>query len=327
MRKAFIVGVNYYKNENIPSLNGCVNDAYEVKRVLNRDSDGTINFEVLFHVATDASTSISRGQLKEGIIEVFEGRPEVALFYYSGHGYIENTGGYLVTSECKGGDDGFSMNDLLQIANSSKALNKIIILDCCHSGIVGKNSPNEDNSKLSEGMTILTASSETQYAMEKHGSGVFTSLLVDALEGAAANLLGEITPGSVYAHIDKSLGAFGQRPIFKTNVVQFVSLRKAQAPISLDDLKRLIKLFPIKSEDFELDPTYEPERSGNESKEIPLPIEDHVEDFKVLQKYNRLNLVVPVTAPHMWHAAMQSKSCKLTVLGEFYWDLVKNERI
>lgn len=327
MRKAFIVGINYYESPNVSSLNGCVNDAYEVKRVLNRDSDGTINCEVLFNVATDAKTAISRSALKAGINELFEGKPEVAIFYYSGHGYIENTGGYMVTSECKTGDDGLSMNELLQIANDSGALNKIIILDCCHSGIAGNKSPNDDKSTLSEGMTILTASSSTQYAMEKHGSGVFTSLLVDALEGAAANLMGEITPGSVYAHIDKSLGSFGQRPIFKTNVVKFVSLRKVQPAISIDDLMLMTTLFPIKSEDFILDPSYEPERSGNESEDTPLPIEEHIEKFKILQKYNRLNLVVPVDAPHMWHAAMESKSCKLTVLGEFYWGLVNNGRI
>jgi len=36
--------------------------------------------------------------------------------------------------------------------------------------------------------------------------GVFTGLLVDALSGGAANLVGDVTPGSVYAHIDQSLG-------------------------------------------------------------------------------------------------------------------------
>ncbi len=34
------------------------------------------------------------------------------------------------------------------------------------------------------------------------------------------------------------------------------------------------------------------------------------------------NLVVPVDAPHMWHAAMNSKACRLTVLGEHYRRLV-----
>ena len=49
--------------------------------------------------------------------------------------------------------------------------------------------------------------------------------------------------------------------------------------------------------------------------------------FKILQKYNRINLVVPVDAEHMYFAAMNSKSCKLTILGEHYWKLVNKEQI
>jgi hypothetical protein len=50
--------------------------------------------------------------------------------------------------------------------------------------------------------------------------------------------------------------------------------------------------------------------------------------FAILQKFNRVNLVVPGQgAPHMWHAAMESKTCKLTVLGEHYRRLVSSGRI
>ena len=44
--------------------------------------------------------------------------------------------------------------------------------------------------------------------------------------------------------------------------------------------------------------------------------------FAVLQSYVRVNLVVPVDAPHMWHAAWYEKKCELTKLGRFYWNLV-----
>ena len=74
--------------------------------------------------------------------------------------------------------------------------------------------------------------------------------------------------------------------MFKTNVKNFVSLRKVQPPIP-----------------------------------------ENMRKFAVLQRYNRLNLGVPVGAPHMWHAAMQSKTCKLTVLGKHYRRLVERQRI
>jgi hypothetical protein len=319
MRKALVVGIDYYEKENVSRLYGCVNDAYSIKTVLDRHSDGTVNFGTRIETATDNSNQISRKDLKNYVQELFADDNEIALFYFSGHGYIESTGGYLITSECEEGDDGFPMNELLQIANDSKSRNKIIILDCCHAGIAGNSSRTEDKAILKDGITILTASSPEQYAMEENGSGVFTTLFVDAMNGSAANLVGDITPGSIYAHIDQSLGPWEQRPIFKTNVKSFTTLRKVQPPIALADLKQIVELFPNKGQEFTLDPTYE--------LDSPNPVDDNVEKFRILQKYNRVNLVVPVGEDHMYYAAMNSKSCKLTILGEHYWNLVSNGRI
>ncbi len=60
---------------------------------------------------------------------------------------------------------------------------------------------------------------------------------------------------------------------------------------------------------------------------IPPPNPENTQKFALLQRYARVNLVVPVDAPHMWHAAMSSKSCKLTVLGEHYRRLVERGKI
>jgi hypothetical protein len=317
MRKALIIGIDYY--DSCPRLRGCVNDAFAMKNVLERDSDGVLNFGVKLMTASDASTSISRRDLKEQVSKLFSDDVEIAFFYFSGHGYIESTGGYIIASDCKYGDDGFPMDELLTLANTSKAKNKVIVLDCCHSGAVGSPVLTESKALLTEGLTILTASAENQYSMESEGSGVFTSLFVDALNGSAANLVGDITPGSVYAHIDQSLGPWEQRPIFKTNVRKFISLRKVQSPIALQDLKRLTELFPTPDHIFDLDPTFEPTSQTS--------IDSKTELFAVLQKYNRINLVKPTDEEHMYFAAMNSKSCRLTVLGVHYWNLVHKNRI
>ena len=225
------------------------------------------------------------------------------------------------------GDDGLSLNEVMTLANQSSAKNKVIILDSCHSGAAGSNTLIPKVAELAEGLTILTASTMEQSAFEKPGggAGVFTDLLVDALHGAAANLVGDITPGSIYAHVDQSLGPWAQRPVFKTNVKTFVSLRKANPPIALEDLQSLPRLFSTPDYELPLDPTYEPERSTDERNDplIPDPDPSNTADFRVLQNCVRVNLVRPVGAPHMWHAAMESKSCELTVLGQHYWNLVK----
>lgn len=323
MKKALIVGLNYY--EKLNQLYGCVNDAYAVNQVLERHMNGELNFDTKQVTAVDASSAITRKQLKEDIRKLFEDECKIALFYFAGHGHVEDTGGYLLTSECADGDDGLPLQEILDIANASKAINKIIVLDSCHSGVAGSSRALGDKSLLTEGMTILTASTEGQYAHEENGSGVFTSLFVDALNGGAANLLGDITPGSIYAHIDQSLSLWEQRPVFKTNIRAFTSLRKVSPPIQLAELRQIKDLFETASSEIALDPSFEPQPPAPNHGIEPDP--NNTRKFAILQKLNRLNLVKPVGEEHMYFAAMNSKSCKLTVLGEHYWKLIQNNRI
>lgn len=325
MRKALIVGIDHY--DSIQSLSGCVTDAHSVKSVLERHADGTINFPTPKTLTGTGSVDrVDKSALKAAVRELFADDSDIALFYFAGHGYIEDTGGFLCGSDCLTGDDGLSLAELMTLAGQSAARNKVIILDSCHSGIAGGRPETQAIAEIKEGMTILTASTAEQYAMEVTGggAGVFTSLLVDALGGAAANLVGEVTPGSVYAHIDQSLGPWAQRPVFKTNVKTFVSLRRATAPIPLEDLQALATHFPRADFEFALDPAYEPERSPEQRADasIPPPDAQKTAIFSTLQRYAKVNLVRPVGAPHMWHAAMQGKSCELTVLGEHYRNLV-----
>lgn len=325
MKKALVVGINYYENDNVDLLYGCVNDAHSVKAMLDRHADGAVNFGVKLLVGTSQQQLVSRKELRNAIEELFVDECEIALLYFAGHGYIESTGGYLCPSDCDSGNDGIPLSDIITFANNSPARNKIVILDSCHSGAAGT-SPISAISELSEGLTILTASTASQYANEEDGSGIFTSLLVDALGGAASNLVGDITPGAIYAHIDQSLGPWTQRPVFKTNVKSFVSLRKVQPELQLSDLRKIAELFPEPGFEFNLDLSFEPER--NETQELEyksFPPDPHnTEIFSILQKYYRVNLIIPNNAPHMWHAAVQSKSCSLTVLGEHYRRLVSS---
>ncbi len=58
MRKALVIGIDHY--ETITPLFGCVNDAHSVKSVLDRYSDGTINFDVKLLSGTGPADAISR---------------------------------------------------------------------------------------------------------------------------------------------------------------------------------------------------------------------------------------------------------------------------
>ncbi len=322
MRKALVVGIDKY--ENCP-LNGCCNDAEAMKEILSHHEDGSPNFNV--RIEKNIRT---KGELRRCIKECFADDADVALFYYSGHGYIDSTGGYLVTPDYSEEDYGVSLQEILDIANRSLCKNKLIILDSCHSGFMGAiNTSNQNTAVISEGVTILTASRSTQTSVEINGQGLFTSLLLEALSGGAADITGHITPGGVYAYIDKALGAWFQRPVFKTNITRFVSLRSVVPQVDLKVIRKLSEYFCDEDMGFPLDPSFEPTNALNVKHEIikPYANSDNVKVFSDLQKLEGIGLVVPVGEEHMYYAAMNSKSCVLTSIGKQYWRLVKKDLI
>ncbi|MXV14808.1 caspase family protein [Hufsiella ginkgonis] len=322
MKKALIVGINNYPRA---PLNGCINDAAEVSSYLKTHGDGSPNFAV--KLETDVPT---KAKLKALIEELFKGDSEAALLYFSGHGYTDATGGYLVTPDFERYDEGVSMDAILVLANKSVIRNKVIILDCCHSGAFGTPATlGQVITQIGSGVTILTACRDNEPSMERDGHGIFTRLLLHALSGGAADLTGHITPGSVYAHIDQALGEWGQRPVFKTNVSQFISLRKINPPIPLDVLRRLTEYFTAPQDKFALDPSFEKTNVKDATPHItkPYATPENVRRFGELQQLEGVGLVVPNDTRHMFFAAMESKSCSLTALGHHYWNLVKAEKI
>ena len=140
MRRALLIGINNYPTA---PLAGCVRDATELSSVLERNGDGSPNFSC--KLLTDPPVSLTKGFLKSQIKELFEGEVDVALLYFSGHGYINSIGGYIVTPDHSEYDEGVSMDEVLILANKSKAKDKIIILDCCHSGHIGTPSTSGDS--------------------------------------------------------------------------------------------------------------------------------------------------------------------------------------
>jgi hypothetical protein len=214
------------------------------------------------------------------------------------------------------------MAEVLILANAATDRIKeiVIILDCCHSGSMGANVLSDSQQTLiREGVSILTASRTSQYAMETGGAGVFTSLIHDALDGGAADALGNVTAASIYGYSDQALGAWDQRPLFKSHVSKLLPIRKCKPKASLGTIRKLTQYFPNPHEHLQLDPTFEPdENHGHKENE---------EIFKNLQRLRAAGLVEPVGEEHMYYAAINSKQCKLTALGRFYWTLVNQGRL
>ena len=316
MRRALCIGIDEY---SFGPLHGCVSDAQSISSVIARHDDGSPNFDCRELIAPlgTGNDQLTRVQLREAISELFGDRADVALLHFSGHGTVNNLDGYLVTQDAENYDAGVSMTDVLRMANQSRASEVVIFLDCCHSGVLG-NLPDIDNSRavLREGVSILTASRGDQPSVEVGGGGLFSSLVADALRGGAADILGNVTAPAIYSYVDAALGAWQQRPLFKSHVSQLSALRKCDPPIDRSILRNLPILFPLPAEDLPLNPSFEPT-----SVDADL---DRVSDFEDLQALNRSHLVIPCGCTHMYDAAVYSHSCRLTPSGRYYWRLAND---
>lgn len=311
MRRALLVGIDDYP---VAPLTGCVNDVTRMHEVLSKNEDQSPNFGCRLMIAP--CHSITKASLRQPIEELFANAGDVALFYFSGHGTANNLGGFLVTQDAERYDEGLPMNHIITLANKSKVREVVVVLDCCHSGALG-NLPEVDNMsvQLREGISILSASRSTQAAVESGGGGVFTSLVVDALTGGASDVLGNVTIASLMAYVDQALGPWEQRPVFKSHLSKLRPLRKCKPSVGAEILRKLPTYFPTDTFAYPLDPSYEPDSE-------PLHPE-HQEIFSHLQMLRAARLLEPIGEEHMYYAAMKSKSCRLTPLGRYYWQLAR----
>jgi hypothetical protein len=331
VRRALLVGIDNYPDA---PLSGCVNDAQAMHALLSTHEDGSPNFDC--RLLIDPATRMTSAKLHESIELLFAHEADVALLYFSGHGTENNLGGYLVTPDASQYREGVSMTEILTLANDSKAKEVIIILDCCNSGALGGlpalGKANEV-AILREGVSILTASRSTQLSYEveiddqdETVQGLFTTLVCGALDGGAADVVGNVTVAGVYAYVDQSLGAWEQRPLFKAHVAKLTSLRRSKPLVSLETLRKLPKWFTAPNYDHALDITYEPSPNG-QRKPVEEQHEEHEQIFKCLQNLRDAKLVVPVGEEHLYYAAMNNASCRLTPLGRHYWRLANEGRV
>ena len=90
MRRALLIGINNYPGDL--RLGGCIEDINSLKNAIERHGNGEKNFGV--KLMKDVQTS---KEIMDGVKELFHDDADVALFYFSGHGYVNTTGAELVT--------------------------------------------------------------------------------------------------------------------------------------------------------------------------------------------------------------------------------------
>ncbi len=314
-RKALFIGINHYNKA--PKLKGCINDATRMHSLLSRNADDTLNFEG--KLLTSDRYDVSAAELRKNIVALFIGTAEASIFYYSGHGALRDYGGFLVTKDAAQYHEGVDMHSVLALANAAVLEGRhrqvLIILDCCHSGAFGDlQAGMASPTVIHEGVSILTASKADEVSVESKGQGLFTTSLCNALEGAAADLLGRVTVGSVYSHLDQLFGAWQQRPMLKVNVSTLLVLRKCHSAVPMETLLKLNTLFEASHHELPLTPEHEPSHDT--------PDQERVGDYLHLQQLFHAGLVRPKNEAFMYHAAMKSDSIVLSPLGKYYREVV-----
>lgn len=311
MRRALLIGINDYPTS---PLNGCINDAKRMHEVLAKHSNGDLNFDCKLLLSDQRE--VTRTELRSNIKQLFNQRDgDTALLYFSGHGATTEAGTYLVAQNGTPNDEGVSLMEIVALANNSKAKEVIMILDCCYAGDAGNSIDlGERKVLLREGVSILAAASDNQYSYEKHGKGIFTSMIYDAMKGSAADVLGRITIASLYYYADMQLGAWNQRPVFKSHVSRMISIRNCQQKIDNEILRKLPVYFSDNQVGFPL--------SVNLLQNNNLaPVMKH------MRLYYANGLILPVETDSLDAEAAINGACKLTPLGMYYKKLAEENRL
>ena len=330
-KKALLVGIDAY--QNLRELGGCVNDVKALRPLLERHADGKPNYECQTLLGQRGRKRVMAPFLRAALRKLFADPGEV-LFYFSGHGAVTETGGYLATSEAEYDAWGISMQEVIERACSkeARASHILLILDCCYSGEMGDvpllnmSHTNNPLSILRQNMTILAASRNYQSAVEVHGHGLFTSSVLDALNGGAADHMGWVTAPAVYAYVERRFNGWQQRPVYKTHATELAVMRECAPLIERMKLREMVKYFPQPDYRYQLDPAYDPQDEfGN--------IKGRKNDRKItigrLFKQYRDAGMLKATVPgeDFYWVARRSHTVELTPRGREYWWLVTQDRI
>lgn len=321
-RRALLVGINQY--DNAGNLTGCVLDATAMEGLLARNEDGSPNYAC--RLLTSPNERVTRARLREVWEQLFDNFTEDILFYFSGHGTPTQIGGYLVTQDATEKEPGLPMDELLLLANQSKAREVLLILDCCFSGTLGNpqnlqgRSGSSYQAQLREGVTILSASRASEVAMEETGGhGIFTWLVLNALRGGAADIRGMVSAAAVYAYVEQALGPWEQRPLYKSYADRLSPIRTCEPAVSDVLLRQLPTYFPEAGSRYQLDPSYEASAS--------LAQPEHITIYQTFTQYRDARLLKTVGGGHLYYTVMESGAVELTQLGQLYWLLAKKGQI
>ncbi|MCG8361864.1 MAG: caspase family protein [Pseudanabaenales cyanobacterium] len=236
-RDALIVGINRY--QALPALKAPARDAEAIANSLQVHGEFRVHRmpEVIQagKPAIGSRTAVTSQTLEEGLIRLFKPKgkniPQTAVFYFSGHGFQRHAGireGYLATSDTdpSKGNFGLSLFWLRRLLQESPIRQRIVWLDCCHSGELLNFLEADPGAREGTDRLFMAASREFEPAYESLDSphSVFTKALVSGLNPY------KVEGGLVNTHVimdwvSQQLKGEIQQPLFESSGSEIILTR------------------------------------------------------------------------------------------------------
>jgi WD40 repeat protein len=241
-RDALIVGINTY--QYLPSLQAPARDAEAIAHRLHTSGEFRVHRlpEVIQSGKSQVGqkTPVTLQELEAALINLFKPKgnnpPHTALFYYSGHGIQRDAGiqeGYLAVSDANPdkGFCGLSLFWLRRLLQESPVRQRIVILDCCHSGELMNFLEADPGAQAGTDRLFMAASKEYETAYESLESpySVFTQALITGLDPSRVEA-GIVTNHSLTDWVNHSLKGEIQQPLFESSGSEIILTRGNGAP-------------------------------------------------------------------------------------------------
>ena len=244
-----VIGINEYKNPAL-NLNYAYDDASAFASLIKSASESLFSrievHEIYDKDATKANIL--------GVLDILAQKirtNDVFYLYYAGHGTMVDNEFYFVPTENtrlyspeKIRKDGISATYLQQKLMKIQALKQLLIIDACQSGgsveLLAQRGAKEEKAMAqlsrSAGIHVLSAAGSEQFATEYAaiGHGIFTYVLLEALEGKAdgAPKDGMVSIYELKSYIEKLVPEYSQK--FKGQVQYPYTFSKGQDfPVSI----------------------------------------------------------------------------------------------
>lgn len=244
-RDALVVGINAY--QNLANLQAAGGDSEAVAQCLEHYGECRVRRcpEMIQdqRATVNPKGQVTTAMLEQALIDLFKPAgtqvPQTAIFYYSGHGLQRHAGiaeGYLATSDSnpQQGHYGLSLNWLRRLLDASPVRQRVIWLDCCHSGELLNYLEADPGAREGVDRLFMAASRDYEAAYESLDSShsVFTQALLFSLDPH------ETPEGKIGSHrlcslVNDRMRGELQQPLFESSGSEIVLTRCPEASPSV----------------------------------------------------------------------------------------------